>query len=38
LKELQTLGLIQLTGKEVLSASKRKEREWAFVPVQGQLI
>jgi predicted ArsR family transcriptional regulator len=38
LKELQTLGLIQLTGNEVLSESKRKEREWAFVPVQGKLI
>ena len=38
LKELQTLGLIQLTGKEVMSDSLRKEREWAFVPTQGKLL
>ena len=34
LKELQTLGFIDLTGKEVLSDSKRKEREWKFNPVE----
>jgi len=28
LHELQRAGLIELTGKEVLSASGRKEREW----------
>jgi CRP-like cAMP-binding protein len=28
LGELQKLGLIELTGEVVLSASKRKEREW----------
>jgi hypothetical protein len=38
LKELQTLGFIQLTGKEVMSDSLRKEREWAFVPTQGKLL
>lgn len=36
LKELQTLGFIELTGKEVLSDSKRKEREWAAT--QGKLL
>ena len=34
LKELQKLGFIDLTGKEVLSDSKRKEREWKFNPVE----
>ena len=28
LKELETLGLIGLTGKTVASKSKRQEREW----------
>ena len=30
LKELKTLGLIELTGKTVASKSKRQEREWRF--------
>ena len=28
LKELETLGFIELTGKTVKSKSKRQEREW----------
>jgi predicted transcriptional regulator len=28
LKELETLGFIELTGKTVASKSKRQEREW----------
>jgi predicted transcriptional regulator len=35
LKELETLGLIGLTGKTVASKSKRQEREWR---VTGELI
>jgi len=38
LKKLQTEGFIELTGNQVLSDSRRKEREWAFVPVQEGLI
>ena len=38
LKELETLGLIELTGKTVASKSGRAEREWRFVPVQRELI
>ena len=38
LKELETLGLIGLTGKTVASKSGRAEREWRFVPVQRELI
>ena len=38
LKKLQTEGFIELTGNEVLSDSKRKEREWKFNPVQEKLL
>jgi len=38
LKELQTLDLIELTGKEVKSNSGRAEREWRFKPVQQELL
>jgi predicted transcriptional regulator len=38
LKELETMGLICLTGKTVVSKSKRQEREWRFVPTQQKLI
>ena len=38
LKKLQTEGFIDLTGNEVLSDSKRKEREWKFNPVQEKLL
>jgi predicted transcriptional regulator len=31
LKELETLGLIGLTGKTVASKSKRQEREWRIL-------
>ena len=31
LKELETLGLICLTGKTVASKSKRQEREWRIM-------
>jgi len=31
LSELQKMGLIELTGKTVLSKSKRSEREWRLV-------
>jgi predicted ArsR family transcriptional regulator len=38
LHELQKLGLIELTGKEVKSNSGRNEREWRFKPVQENLL
>ena len=38
LKELQTLDLIELTGKQVKSSSGRAEREWRFKPVQQELL
>lgn len=38
LKKLQTLDLIELTGKEVKSNSGRAEREWRFKPVQQELL
>ncbi len=38
LKEMQELGLIELTGKQVTSNSGRGEREWRFKPVQQELI
>ena len=38
LKELQTQGFITTTGREVKSNSTRSEREWCFVPAQGNLL
>jgi predicted transcriptional regulator len=38
LKELETQGLIELTGKTVASKSGRAEREWRFVPLPWELI
>lgn len=38
LSELEKLGLIELTGKQVKSNSGRNEREWRFKPVQEKLI
>ena len=38
LSELEKLGLIELTGKTVKSASGRNEREWRFKPVQQELV
>jgi hypothetical protein len=38
LKELQTLDLIELTGKQVTSNSGRKEREWCFKQVRTRLV
>ena len=38
LSELETMGLIELTGKQVKSNSGRNEREWRFKPVQEKLL
>lgn len=38
LSELEKLGLIELTGQTVKSASGRNEREWRFKPVQQELL
>lgn len=38
LSELEKLGLIELTGKQVKSNSGRNEREWRFKPVQQELV
>jgi len=37
LSELEEIGLIELTGKQVKSNSGRNEREWRFKPVQQDL-
>ena len=37
LSELEEIGLIELTGKQVKSNSGRNEREWRFKPVQQEL-
>jgi len=37
LSELEQIGLIELTGKQVKSNSGRNEREWRFKPVQQEL-
>lgn len=38
LKEMQALGLIELTGKQVTSNSGRKEREWCFKQIKTRLV
>ena len=38
LKEMQTLNLIELTGKQVISNSGRKEREWCFKQIRTKLV
>ena len=38
LSELEKMGLIELTGQTVKSASGRAEREWRFKPVQQELL
>ena len=38
MNELQKLGLIELTGKNVKSNSGRAEREWRIKPVQQDLL
>ena len=38
LSELEKMGLIELTGNQVKSASGRNEREWRFKPVQQELV
>jgi DNA-binding Lrp family transcriptional regulator len=38
LKEMQTLDLIELTGKQVTSNSGRKEREWCFKQIKTKLV
>jgi hypothetical protein len=38
LKELQTLDLIELTGKQVTSNGGRKEREWRFKQIKTTLV
>ena len=38
MNELEKIGLIELTGKQVTSNSGRNEREWRFKPVQQELL